>query len=286
VDTAHRVFATTAGQPGSYAFLHVGTCAVLRELGKLGACTDGDTFVVAGSGAAAPAPGTGYQLGGDEQPGRTPRWALPATARTVPPVDDSTTSQMATVLATPAALAGTRLPVDSSTEYYVALDRADPDALDHLRNAAARIDPSADITEIEPQVVSAALVAIRQGLLIGATALLALIGASLLLNVVEQLRERRQLLAVLVAFGTRHRTLGGSVLYQIAIPVLLGLTLAVVTGTGLATILQAATKAPIRLDWSGIGATSGVAAVVVLLATAASLPLLRRLTKPTGLRNE
>jgi hypothetical protein len=286
VDTATRVVATPAGQQGPYAFVHVGTCAVLRELGRLGACTDGDAFVVAASGAAVPAPGTGYELGGGEGPGRTPRWALPATARTVPPVDDSTTSQMATILATPAALGGTRLPVDSSTDYYVALDPADPDALDHLRNAAARIDPSAYITEIKPQIVSATLVAIRQGLLIGATALLALIGASLLLNVVEQLRERRRLLAVLVAFGTRPSTLSTSVLYQIAIPVLLGLALAVVTGTGLATILQAATKAPIRFDWSGIGATSGAAALVVLLATAASLPLLRRLSTPTGLRNE
>ncbi len=49
---------------------------------------------------------------------------------------------------------------------------------------------------------------------------------------------------------------------------------------------DAATKAPIRLDWSGVGATSGAAALVVLLATAASLPLLRRLSTPTGLRNE
>jgi hypothetical protein len=91
---------------------------------------------------------------------------------------------------------------------------------------------------------------------------------------------------VLVAFGTRRTTLTGSVLYQVAIPVVLGLTLAVATGTGLGTILQAAANAPIRFDWVGIGATSGAAALVVLLTTAASLPLLWRLTKPGGLRSE
>ncbi|WP_433258184.1 hypothetical protein ACQPYK_22695 [Streptosporangium sp. CA-135522] len=51
-------------------------------------------------------------------------------------------------------------------------------------------------------------------------------------------------------------------------------------------ILQAAAGASIRLDWIGIGATSGAAALVVLLTTMASLPLLWRLTKPGGLRSE
>jgi hypothetical protein len=76
------------------------------------------------------------------------------------------------------------------------------------------------------------------------------------------------------------------VLYQVAIPVLLGLGLAIVTGTGLGAILQAAADAPIRFDWSGIGATSGTAALVVLGTTLASLPLLWRVTKPSGLRSE
>jgi hypothetical protein len=70
------------------------------------------------------------------------------------------------------------------------------------------------------------------------------------------------------------------------VPVALGLTLAVLTGTGLAMVLQALADAPISVDWHGIGATSGVAALVVLLTTTASLPLLWRLTKPGGLRSE
>jgi ABC-type antimicrobial peptide transport system permease subunit len=108
----------------------------------------------------------------------------------------------------------------------------------------------------------------------------------MLVNVIEQLRERRQLLAVLVAFGTRRRTLGGSVLFQVAIPVVLGLALAVLTGSVLALALQAAVEAPLTFDWQGVGLTSGTAALVVLLTTAGSLPLLWRLTRPGNLRSE
>jgi hypothetical protein len=60
----------------------------------------------------------------------------------------------------------------------------------------------------------------------------------------------------------------------------------VLTGSGLAMVMQALASAPISADWFGIGATSAVAALVVLLTTAASLPLLWRLTRPGGLRSE
>ena len=52
-----------------------------------------------------------------------------------------------------------------------------------------------------------------------------------------------------------------------------------------AHVLRSA-EVPVRPDWSGIGATSGAAVLVVLLTTAASLPLLWRLTGPGGLRSE
>jgi hypothetical protein len=278
---------TRSAAQAAYTGLRVGDCAVLRELARLDACTDGDTFVVADPNAAPPRPGSTYTLGEPTEPEAEParQWTLPATARTVPPIQNGGPQAGTTILVTPAALRGSR-PDLSFFDIYVGLDPSDPDALERLRNAAAQVDPSADVTLIQARTVEATLVNIRQGLLVGAAALLLLIGASMLVNVVEQLRERRRPLAVLVAFGTRRTTLTGSVLYQVAIPVLLGLTLAVATGTGLATILQAAAKAPIRFDWLGIGVTSGAAALVVLLTTTASLPLLWRLTRPGGLRSE
>lgn len=263
-----------------------GTCEVLAQEARLGSCADGDVFVVVPEGATAPAPGSTYLLGpaGSDDA----RWTLPASAAVVDPPDGGVGAMGGTparILVTPGALAGIRLDPESVTA-YVALDPAVPDALDHMRTAAAQVDPAAYASSIEQERIASVLGGVRQSLLVGTVALLALIGASMLVNVVEQLRERRRLLAVLVAFGTRRRTLGGSVLFQVAIPVLLGLTLAVATGSGLALALQTAVDAPLTFDWVGVGVTSGAAALVVLLTTAAGLPLLWRLTRPEALRSE
>ncbi|MFI2485450.1 FtsX-like permease family protein [Promicromonospora kroppenstedtii] len=274
-----------------------GACEVLAQEAQLGSCTDGDVFVVLPDGATAPAAGSEFLLGGS-RPGAAgdgadadalAPWTLPASARTVAPPEGGVTALNGggppRILVTPGALDGVRLEPMSVTT-YVALDPAEPDALDHLRTAAAQVDPVAYASPIEQRGISAALGGIRQVLLVGTVALLLMVGASMLVNVVEQLRERRRLLAVLVAFGTRRRTLSGSVLFQVAIPVVLGLALAVVTGSVLALALQVAVHAPLRFDWVGVGTTSGAAALVVLLTTAAGLPLLWRLTRPEGLRSE
>ena len=299
-----------ASDSGFSTRVRVGDCAVLRQFATLGECRDGDAFVVAvdnvgasltRSGEAvadsAPTPGTAYVISPytESNDGPEVRWTLPTGARTVPQLKEdlpqgSTFADvgqliLVTPAAAPAELLGPRSDLASAT-VYAALDPADPDALDRLRNAAAKIDPSAYVTPVQSRAVEAVLVNVKQGLLVGVGALLLLIGASILVNVVEQMRERRRLLAVLVAFGTRRSVLAGSVLYQAAIPVLLGLAMAVTTGAGLAAILQKAAEAPVRFDWAGIAATSGTAAAVVVLTTAASLPLLWRLTKPGGLRSE
>nr|BFF18158.1 hypothetical protein GCM10025730_16790 [Promicromonospora thailandica] len=216
-------------------------------------------------------------------------WTLPASTRSADPAP-GTVAVMdgggpARILVTPGALAGVRPEVMAVTA-YVALDPAVPDALDLMRTAAAQVDPRAYAASIEARGIATALGGIRQVLLVGTVALLVLIGASMLVNVVEQLRERRRLLAVLVAFGTRRRTLSASVLLQVAVPVALGLLLAVATGSVLALGLQVAVEAPLSFDWAGVGTTAGVAALVVLLTTAAGLPLLWRLTRPEGLRSE
>ncbi|MFD0662049.1 hypothetical protein [Thermocatellispora tengchongensis] len=64
----------------------VGDCAVLRQRAQLGACADGDAFVVA-SPEAPPRPGTTYTLGDATETTAKPRprWSLPASARTVQP---------------------------------------------------------------------------------------------------------------------------------------------------------------------------------------------------------
>ena len=261
-------------QAGDEARLRIGACPVLQQLADIGACRDGDVFALDGATA-----GKTYRLGDKGVP-----WTSPPTTRTVsrdagePPYGE-------TLLVTPAAIAGVTVPADS-TDFYTALDPGNPDALDHLRNTAAGLDPQAFLYQYDNSTVRDALAGMRNALLVGAIALLFLIGASMIVNVAEQLRERRRVLAVLAAFGTRRRTLSGSVLYQVAIPVTLGMLLAVTVGTALASVLMIAVDAPVTVDWFGIGTTSGIAALVVLGTTAAGLPTLWRLTAAGNLRNE
>ncbi|WP_338399754.1 FtsX-like permease family protein [Streptomyces rimosus] len=120
----------------------------------------------------------------------------------------------------------------------------------------------------------------------GAVGVLCIIGAGLLITVLEQLRERRRLLSALDAFGTPRRTLGRSVLWQTAVPVVLGLALAVGCGLGLGLLLLHLVSKPVLPDWSGIAALTGAAGAVILAVTALSLPLLWRLMRPDGLRTE
>jgi len=100
------------------------------------------------------------------------------------------------------------------------------------------------------------------------------------------LRERRKLLSALVAFGTRRRTLGLSVLWQTAIPIGLGLLLAAAVGLALGLVLLKMVGAEVAVDWPSILTMTGIGAGVVLVVTALSLPPLFRLMRPEGLRTE
>jgi hypothetical protein len=196
---------TAAGAaPGTYTLLRVGDCAVLRLFAQLDACTDGDSFIVTAPGATTVRPGSTYAVRHNyvvEGAGPPRPWTLPANARTVPAVSGiAGLPPEAALMVTPAALVG--IPPPPAGDVYVGIDPSDPDALDRVRNAAADLDPSVLVWPIQPRSVEDALLNIRQGLLVGATGLLLLIGASMLVNVAEQLRERRRLLAVLVAFGS------------------------------------------------------------------------------------
>jgi len=91
---------------------------------------------------------------------------------------------------------------------------------------------------------------------------------------------------VLVAFGTRRSTLSWSLLWQSAVPVGLGLLVALATGIGLGAILLAVIDTGIRVAWLDVFAMVATGAVVVLLVTAASLPVLFRTMRPEGLRTE
>jgi predicted lysophospholipase L1 biosynthesis ABC-type transport system permease subunit len=155
-----------------------------------------------------------------------------------------------------------------------------------VRNTAARLDPTSQPMTWHSIESNDRYAAIRTGLSVGAACVLALIGASLLVSQLEQLRERRKLLSSLVAFGTRRRTLGLSVLWQTAIPIGLGLLLAAAVGMALGAVLLRMTNTSVRVDWPSVLSVTGIGAGIVLVVTLLSLPPLLKLMRPDGLRTE
>lgn len=270
--------------------LRIGDCAALRELATLQRCADGDVFRAADQDFPdqttpnLPDPGQRMEIG-YRDPTTAVRWTLPTDLPTVPVRDDPGGGRATGVLATLGAvdLAALR---GLDARVFLTADLARPDTIELLRNAAAEVTPTAVVQTLRVTQEANRFAQIRRGLYIGVVATLLLLGASLLVGILEQLRERRRMLAVLVAFGTRRSTLSWSVLWQTAVPVLLGLVLAIVLGTVLGGTLLAMVNRPVRLDWSSIAGMSGLATAVVLAVTAFSMPALWRLLRPSGLRTE
>ncbi|MTE20801.1 FtsX-like permease family protein [Streptomyces sp. TRM43335] len=281
----------------SYTSVTVADCATLAELARVGDCEDGDAFVVPSpyeqedTGAR---PGTRLNLNppvyvrGAEEPvqtGEPDPWTVPADAREIEGRTSPTGMVVDGVLATPGALDVSRL-TDARAEVMVRVDRSVPDVEEYVRNAAETGSPGTSVLELQGENRAREFVLIQRALYAGAAGVLMLIGASMVVSTLEQLRERRRLLSVLVAFGTRRSTLAWSVLWQTAVPVVLGLVLAVAGGVGLGAVLLAMTSEPFSIDWTGLAATTGTGAAVIALVTLLSLPPLWRMMRPDGLRTE
>ncbi|MFF7165056.1 ABC transporter permease [Streptomyces sp. NPDC008086] len=280
--------------PDMGAEVTVGDCASLRQTAKLPSCRDGDIFYVSDS-----------EYDEDtrklvKQPGRTvyldpsydggpPRqevaWTVPKGLKEARTQEDFMGRQRGGFLLTPKALPATAAPALRG-QVYLRLDRSVSDAYDRVRNTATAADPlSYPMTWYSTRTADRYRT-IRTGLFVGAVCVMMLIGASLLVSQLEQLRDRKKLLSSLVAFGTRRRTLSLSVLWQTAIPIALGLLLSSVVGLTLGAVLLRMTDTPVVVDWPSVLSMTGVAAGVVLAVTLLSLPPLLRLMRPDGLRTE
>lgn len=283
----------TSGSGDSIVSLTVGDCATLAVIADIGDCADGDAYLVSegldkvAAAAATDVPGTRLDLdgaGGGPPPGTAGYWTIPAQARTVQP--RAVPGYLATgVLATPGALDAARLHEPLAVA-LITLDPQQPDALEQVRNTAFHISPGTYVLTPGVPTTNHSYSQILHGVLAGGIVTLLLIGASLLLSALEQLRERRKLLAVLVAFGTRRSTLAQSVLYQTAIPVALGLALATIGGLGLGAMLMSMLSRPVTVDWAAVTAVIGAGAAMVTAVTLLSLPPLWRMMRPDGLRAE
>ncbi|MFD5325631.1 FtsX-like permease family protein [Streptomyces sp. NPDC127092] len=273
----------------------VGDCASLKEFARLPSCTDGDVFVVLTHGADGPddswvaetaRPGARVALRDPHthKGGPVPTWRIPESARTVDARPDPMGRTRFGVMATPKAVDAGRLD-SPEAEAMIRLDPAVPDAAEHVRNKVAALDPLTRVRTLQDLERDAQFSSVRTGILVGATLTMLLVAVSLLVTTLEQLRERKRLLSSLVAFGTRRSTLGWSVLWQTAVPITLGLALAVTGGLALGLVLLRMIGKQVE-DWWVFLPVAGVGAALIALVTALSLPLLWRLMRADGLRTE
>lgn len=292
---------SSAKDDNAMTSMTVGDCAMLKELATLTNCRDGDVYIAKGAdpGALVLQPGATLKLGGlprpplgpDGQPigpalDNRPLWTVPGATQVVDARPDPLNgSPRDGLLVTPAAAPSLALH-QADLSLYIRVDPTVPDVLDRVRNAVWAINPLGNISRFMLTMQTDRFAQIQRGLSIGAVVILLLIGASLLVTVLEQLRDRRRLLAILVAFGTRRSTIAWSILWQAAVPILLGLTLAVIAGITLGAVLLQIVSERVSIDWTIVGSVTGTAAGVVLLVTAASMPALWRLMRADGLRTE
>ncbi|MFJ1972126.1 ABC transporter permease [Streptomyces sp. NPDC087903] len=273
--------------------LTVGDCAALREVATLPSCREGDAFAINGSEGDSDTSGlaeAGRTLYLDpaytgEKGNASFAWPVPRDLKRAGAHKDPAGAERGGFLITSAALPA-KATAQLRSQVYVSLDPAVPLAHEYVRNTVARIDPLIDPMTWTETERSERFTSIRTGLFVGAACVLALIGASLLVSQLEQLRDRKRLLSALVAFGTRRRTLSLSVLWQTAIPIALGLLLAGAVGLTLGATLLKMTGTTVSVDWASVLAMTGFGAAVVLLVTLLSLPPLLRLMRPDGLRTE
>ncbi|MEB8340034.1 FtsX-like permease family protein [Streptomyces endophyticus] len=276
--------------------LSVGSCPSLRELAHLPSCSDGDVFRVTrshdsyldGELEKVAVPGGRLVVDNPEDAGRTGlkpvHWKLPGDVRTVDSRKDPAGEYYGGILATPGALDPATLHT-ASTSAQIQIDESVPDAADQVRNTAFAVDPGMHVWTYELATRDKEYASIRTALFTAAALTMVIIAASMLVSQIEQLRERRRLLSVLVAYGTKRSTLAWSVLWQTAIPVVLGMAMAVTGGLTLGWLMLRLVGKPVT-DWLLFLPLSGVAAALIAVVTLLSLPPLYRMMRAEGLRTE
>ncbi|MFI6587105.1 FtsX-like permease family protein [Embleya sp. NPDC050493] len=295
--------ATTAGVRSAFTFtatsarvrgaagggeipLVVGTCTALRELAAVGACVPGDVFTVASPyGETRVGPGSVVELTMTGRDGPV-AWTVPRSATEVAAAADPVRQSRYGLFLTPEVLGIAGRSAAGRLIAFVRLDPNRDDAADRVRNTAARIDPLASILPVTATTEDRMFANIRRGLLAGATLTLGLVAAGMLVSSLEQMRERRRPLAALAALGTPRRTMALSLLAQAAVPMVLGLALALAGGLGLGSLLLAVFDERPRLDPGFIASVTAVGGAAVMAVTVLGLPALWRLMRPEGLRME
>lgn len=268
--------------------VYVMSCSGIEGIYGVVDCVDGDVFQSSSPPPSGLTPGTtapviewredgsGYDTVGE--------WTVPAVLR--PLVEPENAIGRHGFIATPKA--APPVPADNYASLEIGIDADQPDAIEMLlnatfngpvqiHNASYRLDYSEE---------QATFLTIRRALLIGSVFTLMLAGVSLLVLAVEQIRERRRPLAVLAASGVPTGSIARSLLWQIGVPIGLGVLVALGTGVALAALVMRLMTDPLLIDWAGVGAMTGAAVLLGLLVCLVTLPFLRSATRVESLRTE
>ncbi|MDT8913155.1 FtsX-like permease family protein [Amycolatopsis sp. PS_44_ISF1] len=266
----------------------VADCATWRALAGLRNCRDGAVYVdpdrlkALHTGQSYPA--TAYA----EAPAPIGAWTVPELTPAEVPATPGAGDRRYEVMATPGAMAGVDLSrVEAGGS--VLTTTADPALAEAAGNALAPFSWHASVYVVSSARLSdsqQSYLTIRAGLLAGSVFTLLLAGVSLLVLGLEQLRERRRTIAVLAATGVPLRVLARSVVWQNAIPLLLGIVTAVATGIVLSALASHLGRVGFTVDWLSVGVLSASAAALVLLVTAMTLPSLRGAARLASMRTE
>jgi ABC-type antimicrobial peptide transport system permease subunit len=300
VEDTHTVKIAQGYQPGgderAESFpVGVMDCATINEMTDIPDCADGKSWLVR-FGSTAPEPGQRLEFRDYGQGGSVDgptgfraagTWTVPEDVVPISMPNDTPIYQ--TLIVTPGAPGAARIPAENVTVHAV-VDDLDSDGVERLRNALAAYGPDVYVytnnTTADLTTTQRTFIAVRNGLYAGSLFTLLLAGVSLLVLALEHIRERRRPLAVLAASGVPQGVLARSLLWQVALPIALGVLVAVLTGVGLAGLIVRLTGDPLAIDWLGVGVLSAAAAALSVLVTAMTLPFLRSATRLTSLRTE
>jgi len=267
----------------------VADCAQLQQvlIERFPACRPDTAYVCCGRGGPRLRPGAVVPvvLDGSGQP-RTARVRIPATVR----VMDLGAGgwQLGTdLILPPDSLPAAARAHLQAYRTMVATDGTDS-AVEHVRNAAARLDPSISVRTLD-QARSGAEHDSRQMTSLVDLGILIALGialANLLVVSVDHVQERRRPVAVLAATGVPLGVLRRSVAVEVALPLLPAILLAGGLSIAFAAVIASIDQSPLVVPVGSLVALSALAVGAVAVVTAFTLPALARAARPETLQAE
>ncbi|MDQ2845623.1 MAG: hypothetical protein M3Y77_04565, partial [Actinomycetota bacterium] len=271
--------------PGAY----IASCASIKALAMIRDCRDGDVLNVTDPRSpGSPKPGGVLETYGSE--GRPVFVTLPNAISSVPVRPNDVWTQPGLYL-TPGVFTGPASAVlDGQVRVWLSTASLDDAGFDQVRNALAqygwRLDDSQFGVSAALTPLGALMATARTGLLLGGGLVLLVAVLSMVVLTIEQLTERRRPLTLAVAVGVPRSVLARSSIYVVLAPAVVAVLLADIVGVVVTLTFRAYLREVLNVQPLPLVGLSLATLAVIALITAATLPALRRLTRPDALRTE